>query len=314
MMNSQVEALNTAEDLLSDSSRWPAELSLGFASSNRGVVLKYSRHNGPLYIQKPFYPEGQQLAHVYLLHPPGGLVSGDKLKINVAMAQKAQALITTPGAGRVYRARSDRTLQHQQVTLELAENSTLEWLPQETIIYPGANTRLDTQVSLSAGARFIGWEITCLGLPENAMRFDTGQLQQCFQIKKQGRIALCEHLLLDDQSRNTFTGLAGFGARPINGLMIAGPFSESAQVDILIEQLRQQCNYISPEGRTLNENPLNISSPDELAGVSHTGDFLLIRYLGHSSEQARELFNQCWALIRPKLLGLPNIPPRIWAT
>ena len=45
-----------------------------------------------------------------------------------------------------------------------------------------------------------------------------------------------------------------------------------------------------------------------------SGDFLLIRYLGHSSEQARKLFTRCWGVIRPELLGIPHCTPRIWAT
>ena len=39
----------------------------------------------------------------------------------------------------------------------------LEWLPQENIFYPGAAARLSSIVRLSSGARFIGWEISCLG-------------------------------------------------------------------------------------------------------------------------------------------------------
>ena len=105
-MNSPAKIQNKAAASAAEPSRWQAELALGFAATKRGVVLQHCRHQGPLYVQKPFYPEGRQLPHVYLLHPPGGLVSGDKLQINVAMARDTQALISTPGAGRVYRARA----------------------------------------------------------------------------------------------------------------------------------------------------------------------------------------------------------------
>ena len=106
-MNNRVVIKSDQESQYS-AGRWQAELSLGLAKTARGTVLKTCSHRGPLYVQKAFYPEGRELAHLYLLHPPGGMVSGDDLQINVNMAEGAQALITTPGAGRVYRARPDR--------------------------------------------------------------------------------------------------------------------------------------------------------------------------------------------------------------
>ena len=100
---------------ITNASSWRASLSLGFRRTERGSRLVRSEHNGPLYVQKPFYPEGPDCAHVYLLHPPGGMVSGDFLTISAHAEAQSHALITTPGAGRVYRARSDGLLQQQQV-------------------------------------------------------------------------------------------------------------------------------------------------------------------------------------------------------
>lgn len=67
----QTDALNVQ----SKPSIWNAELALGLTLTQLGTVLKSCRHQGPLYVQKPFYPEGRELAHLYLLHPPGGMVS-----------------------------------------------------------------------------------------------------------------------------------------------------------------------------------------------------------------------------------------------
>ena len=43
--------------------------------------LGKTSHFGPLRVQRAFYPEGNICAHLYLLHPPGGLVAGDYLTI-----------------------------------------------------------------------------------------------------------------------------------------------------------------------------------------------------------------------------------------
>ena len=57
--------------------RWAATLSLGFEArqEREQTVTRMTRirHQGPLRVQRPFYPEGKTgCCHVYLLHPPGG--------------------------------------------------------------------------------------------------------------------------------------------------------------------------------------------------------------------------------------------------
>ncbi|WP_157114454.1 hypothetical protein [Halioglobus japonicus] len=61
-----------APDLV-DESAWHASLELSLAQREAQTRLYRCRHKGPLYVQKAFYPEGDSLAHLYLLHPPGAL-------------------------------------------------------------------------------------------------------------------------------------------------------------------------------------------------------------------------------------------------
>src|SRR6185369_6129537 len=98
-------------------------------------------------------PEGPRVCHVYLLHPPGGMVGGDELAVDVVVAADAHALLTTPAAAKVYRTNGAPVRQTQR--LRVADGGTLEWLPQETILYDGARATLDTRVELARGARFI---------------------------------------------------------------------------------------------------------------------------------------------------------------
>ncbi|SHF83315.1 urease accessory protein [Marinomonas polaris DSM 16579] len=298
----QKPLLETNMPVTGDASHWHAFLTLGFSQTTRGTVLKTCDHKGPLYVQKPFYPEGRDTAHVYLLHPPGGLVSGDRLTITANLAENTHVLITTPGAGRVYRARKDKTLQHQITQLNVAENSLMEWLPQETILYPNAHTRLENCIDLADNAKFIGWEITCFGLPANKEDFGEGHAEQGFQIRQNGRLKVRERLVIDDNSRAIFSAKAGLDGKPINGLMIAGPFdltelSNSVNHDELIDSLRQHC-----------------TQHGSLSGVSMVGEYILVRSLHDDSEQVKQLFIQCWRDIRPALMNKESNEPRIWST
>ena len=174
---------------------WQARLQLRFEADAGRTRLAYRRHHGPLLVQRVFYPEpagtsavpsvtpAAQPAHAYLLHPPGGVVSGDQLQLEVEVCRDAHALLTTPAAGKYYRratldarcqvdahgavdAGAARAARVARLTQTLCVNGgVLEWLPQENIFYPDSAVQLSTRVRLDDGARFIGWEIGCLGLP-----------------------------------------------------------------------------------------------------------------------------------------------------
>ena len=317
----QTDSQTSSGDQTTQASRWDASLTLGIEATARGSVLKFKSHQGPLYIQKPFYPEGRELAHLYLLHPPGGMVSGDTLAISANLGQQAQALITTPGAGRVYRARGDKTLQHQIIEFNVATDASLEWLPLEAIIYPGAVTKLDTRVNLQGNARYIGWDVTSLGLPARGELFNADSaLNQTLNIYRDGKLCLRERLVIGADSKGQqgnpqamLSANSGLKQRPICGTLVAGPFNvagpfsnESANngqiAEALLDELRDLC-----DGWTDRDS-------QALAGVTLNHDFLIVRYLGSCSEQARNLFVECWARLRPLLLDRKTCAPRIWAT
>jgi urease accessory protein len=163
---------------------WQAELRLRFGTRADfpGTALLERRHRGPLVVQRPFHPEGDP-CHVYVVHPPGGVVGGDELAIHAAVEPGAHAVVTTPAATKFYRCDARRSIQMQELRVR---DATLEWLPQENIFYRGADVRTATRVHLEGESRFIGWEIACLGLPARGERFDTGRLALDLELWRSG--------------------------------------------------------------------------------------------------------------------------------
>ena len=290
------------EDFVSDHGQWQAYLRLCFAQRSRGTRLVGSEHKGPLYVQKAFYPEGPDCAHAYLLHPPGGLVTGDTLDIDIQVKSGSQALITTPGAGRVYKARDDSGVQTQNMTLRVESDAALEWLPLETILFPKSHARMNTKVELDDGAKVMAWEVTCFGLPANNLSFEEGSCEQRLQIWQQGRIRFNEALCLAPGDTSVLHGKGGLQEKPVNALFVAGPFNEtidSAERETMLEALLIKQSEVPG---------------DDLLAVSMTGEFLSVRYLGGCTERARNLLGEAWALVRPVLSGRKAIVPRIWLT
>lgn len=264
---------------------WQAQLEIGFAPRPGRTALVHRRQRGPLAVQRPFYPE-DDVCHLYLLHPPGGVVGGDSLHIQAEVAEGARALVTTPGATKFYLS-AGATAQQVQI-LRVDASASLEWLPQENIFFPGALTQLKTHIELADGARFIGWETHCLGRPVIDERFDAGTAEFRLRIIRNHRPLLLERLMVTPERLNGAAGLRGL---PVNATLVATPAGE-----IELGQVRE-----------LLADTLN-------AGVTLLGDLLVVRYLGDSTEQCRRLFIEIWAAIRPAVVGRQPCPPRIWST
>jgi urease accessory protein len=153
-----VHARDGAED-------WHAQLRLELERRDGRTILARSTHEGPLRVQRPFYPEGKDgPCHIYVLHPPGGVVSGDRLLVDVRAGEGSEVLLTTPGATKLYRARGDDDATLVQ-RFTVAEGARVEWLPPETIAYDGTVARVSTEVELAETSSYVGWEILCLGRP-----------------------------------------------------------------------------------------------------------------------------------------------------
>ena len=293
-------------------SGWQARLSLGFARQESRTILGQSSHSGPLQVQRPFYPEGAAVCHVALLHPPGGVVGGDELRIDAALDQGTHALITTPAAGKFYRSAGPLARQIQQ--LAVAPGAALEWLPQETIVFSGARVQTLTRVELSGDAGFIGWDILCLGRPAAGEIFTTGEYHQDFELWRDG-----EPLYLE---RGCYGGGApildapwGLQGQPVSGLLVC---AASLPEDV-INAIRAGWQALMPSPPAplprAGEGSVAPSSPTpELATVSQLDGVLVGRYLGPSTARARRLFILAWGLLRPAVLRRPPCPSRFWNT
>jgi urease accessory protein len=269
-------------------SGWHAQLTLGFERRQGRTVLAHKRQRGPLTVQRPFYPEGEA-CHLYLLHPPGGVVGGDRLEIRAEVGEGCHALLTTPGAAKLYRSGGPWASQDQRLCV--SGDALLEWLPQENILFPGARLRMRTHVELNGSGRFIGWEIHSLGRPALAEPFAPGDADLGLTVYRDAKPLLLERLRLrGPEDLAAPSGLRGF---PLCATLIAtgarAEDLEAARADVPMAEG-------GPHGLTLVE------------------DVLVTRALGRTVEPLRRLLVAVWGILRLRLLGRTACPPRIWAT
>lgn len=282
------QAANTLQNN-SESQGWQAHLNLSFEHSGVRSVLKKSQHSGPLRVQRPFYPEGE-LAHIYILHPPGGVVGGDQLNININASNKAQVLCTTPGSGKFYLSAGERAHLHQ--TLQVTAGSSLEWLPQENIFFAGARVRSRTRIEVEDDAVFIGFDISCLGRPTSNEIFNHGTFDSRLEFYYNKKLLLVENLrVLSQKSLTAATGLRG---NAVQATMLAFPCVEE-----YLELLRKK---------------IEDEIASDLFAVTLFDGLLVVRALGDDSGTLKQQLISLWQTLRPSLLNRPATLPRIWAT
>jgi len=263
-----------------------AHLQLGYKLRGDKTRLVHSKREGPLAVQRAFYPEGE-VCHTYLLHPPGGVVAGDQLDIALSVESQASVLLTTPGATKFYRSMGSQS-QVRQV-LHVAPQASLEWMPLENIFFPETRSKILTEVHLQTGSQFIGWEINCFGRPSNAERFERGELSTEMRIYRDGAPVLFDRFATDGlQTIDSVVGLRGVGG---NSTLVA----TLEDVD-LVAQVQEM----------LQANPL--------AGATLVDGLLVVRTISEQSHQVVKLFAAVWKLIRPCVNGREACMPRIWAT
>jgi urease accessory protein len=257
---------------------WKAELALGFERVGDRTLLVQRASQGPLVVQKPLYPEGPAVCHAIVVHPPGGVAGGDQLVLGVK--SEGHALLTTPGAAKWYRSAGPWAKQK----LSFDVHGALEWLPRETIVFDGALAELECEVNLGAQARYIGWEIVCLGRTGSGESFSRGRLRMHTRVVQEGK------LLWFERGEIEGGGVLMRSHTALGGQTVFGTLVATCDAGEKIAQCRA------------------------LAPTTSLPGLVVARYLGDSTEAAFSAFASLWTLLRPSVMGREAVPPRIWCT
>ena len=273
---------------------WHARLDLKYTRKELTSQVKFV-HEGPLRILRSLYPEGPNICHNVLIHPPSGLVGGDTLDITINAQDASHALITTPGATRFYKSESEWATQRVNVTLNNA--ARLEWLPLESIAFSGCKARNHCTFDLQDNSQLMAWDVTALGMPSADLPFESGLIEQHFELKghwlDKGRIRADDQSLLNspiglDQKKCLAT-LVFASATNLNQ-------QERDQLLFLAREVTASCALGMHAGAT---------SPNE--------HIVVVRMLSDLVEPTMNDIRRIWLSWRSELWGLNPVMPRIWA-
>jgi urease accessory protein len=244
----------------------------------------------PLRLLRPRVDAGEPQTGI-LVNTAGGIVGGDRHRIDIDCVAGGAALLIGQAAEKVYRSSGATAVV--DVTLTARRDSRLEWLPQGTILFDAAKLKRQTTVRREPGARVLAGEILVLGRLGMNESVRTGSLFDRWRIEDCGELAWLDALHLDGDIARLAAAKAGLdGARSL------------ATAIYLADDAADRLD----EARAL----LPESTSDLRAGATVLGPLLICRWLGREPHRLREAVGNFWRHFRASALGRTATLPTLW--
>ena len=130
--------------------------------------------------------DGHSRREAVFLNTAGGVAGGDRLSFRLSASGDASFIGTTQASERVYRAID--TAGSIEMRIEAADTATLQWLPQETILFDGGQLTRTTKIRVSGAARLIAMDWLILGRAASGETVRHGAFRDDWRVYRDGRL------------------------------------------------------------------------------------------------------------------------------
>lgn len=261
---------------------------IGFARRGDVSALAHLYQRAPCRVLFPDVAAGAPPEAV-LVTTSGGLAGGDRLRFSVAAGPGAGATVTTQAAEKVYRSLGPDT--RVDIAIDVGADATLEWLPQETILFDEA--RLDRRVvcQIAPRGRLLAVEALIFGRSARGERFRRGRLLDSWRLKRAGRLIWADALSLDGDVEAMLNAPAGLGG----AVAIATVLYVAEDAGNHLELVRDLLASATCRG-----------------GASLVAGVLLARLIGMDAAALRGTLIELLCGLRAMALGQAAAMPRVW--
>jgi urease accessory protein len=160
-----------------------------------------------------------------LINTSGGMTGGDRLDWRLDAEPGARLTVTTQACEKFYRARDGQATI--AVSLNAAAGASIDWLPQETIIFDGGALSRTLSADLAADARLLVVDAVVLGRTRMGEVVRTGLLRDQWRIRRNGRLVFADDLRLEGQVNDICETAATLaGAKAFATLLLAAADAE----------------------------------------------------------------------------------------
>jgi len=261
------------------------QLELQNDPEKKKTVITHKKTQVPLYVQKALHYDMDypSMAHIFILSPSGGILQGDRYRMDIELKNNAISHLTTQGATRIYKM--DSNYATHMVNINLKNNSYLEFIPEQIIPYKNSRFYQKTQLNIDDSSTVVYSETIVPGRIAMGEMFD---FDVCY-LKTDG--TLNEKIQFRDSSllipkKQKIKSLTMFDDKTILTSVYLMTKKPTKKINDLINEMFFQLPDIAGGSSIMPYN----------SGIS-------IRILGNSSEDQKTIIYEILKMIRKEILS-----------
>lgn len=234
-------------------------------------------------VENPDYPEA------VLINTAGGLTGGDHMTFDIRLDAGARLTVSGQAAERIYRSIGTTAIIEAEMTV--AEGATLEWLPQETILFDNSRFHRMNSVALEKGSRLLALEATVFGRTAHGETLRSASLKDGWRIRRDGELIWYDNFILegDIQAKAQHPALLD-GARGMATLLLVDDMAE-----VYLETARAAVRDCGVR-----------------AAVTCRDCLLIVRLIAAGGYELRKALARIIIEMRRALTGHPAMLPKVW--
>jgi urease accessory protein len=268
-------------------------LELEFAVHDGVSRMVHHYYRPPLQMFRPLYydPARPDMAFVMIIQHGGGMLQGDRYRMDVICRENAALHLTTQSASKLYKCEENFVTQLIFVTAEA--NSVVEYLPDLTIPYRHSRFLQRTLLRIDPSATVIVGEILTPGRTAFGEHHDYdiyyAQMEAC---DPSGRLLFADTIKLEP------------GVHSPNGPALLGPYDVLGMLYVFTQRLPAADltallrGELAADSKTRNVTISGVSELPNGCGVS-------VRILGRTGAAVERARTVAWNAARMALLGVP---------
>ena len=249
------------------------------------IKMKYCRV--PLYVQRALYLEESipSMAYIYIISPSGGILQGDRYRIDITLDKNSYAHITTQTATRIYKMEKD--FATQMINIVVNDGCYFEYLPEQIIPFRDSKFYQEVDLNVHENATMVYSEII---VPGRVASGEVFEYDICYikTVAKDNfdKLRFTDAFKLEPKREN----LRSFG--------IMGNLDTVSSLYILTR--REYVNEIKSEINSIFKNITNIRGG---ASVLPDNRGIIVRILGSTASEVRNAIFEILKITRKKILG-----------
>lgn len=255
--------------------------------TTKKTVIKNQFSRVPLFAQKALYLEESlpSMAYVYIMTPSGGILQGDRNRIDIELSNKAQAHITTQGATRIYRM--ERNYATQIVNVNVGEDCYLEYIPDQIIPFKNSRFYQTLNAKVHDNGTLVYSEMLTPGRVASDESFEYDIIYMATQAQNQEDKPRFNDVFILEPKKSSLQDLGLLGGKAVVG---------SVYIVTKPNYTKQLATEI---GNNLQKFPTvtagNTILPHDCG--------IMVRILGNLADEIRPLINDIVGTVRKSILG-----------